>query len=803
MLKFLKYSLTSVVKYISLFRTNISVLVIGFMINLVFVKKVSCSPCIQEESFIKTLELVKKNVNIISGAKTTTLDLWQKSDKNFILPTIDMLKLTKNHSFKISGNKIANIINSETHSSLIEKINESEKLRNRLSKINLGELVLSGMNIFKLINYTFSIKNTSQIKKDEEVALKSMEILSIGNPDSQLSNSLFFLMNEVKTFCGLTGTIPFDRIKGMLLAKFGYTSGSSICENVFIENIIQNNFFLNKITESYQSRIKKISIIFRPATKTINKNKIAGFRQLRLNHDIIPTNVIIIKSMLKNFRNSNIENIRKIIIKNNNISDKFRTNLTSFKLMKERLFSRKFLNKKRLSSFFETFNRYKSFYEKSRNIKYPNCLDESNVVKSTFNSSKINKPILFNQFLSGYESLKLDEWKIFNYVNMFNMTSFSNFSKRFIKVVKEKENFNEKGLSSIQKKNKIDIRINNNTMCKIEFSKLLSEGVKSVNKFFVQKSKINDSFLAHYKKSLANNDHLGIASCADLFVNGNMVPKSNAESFRHYNISSMLGSATAQYNMSKIFLHGKYFMKNLKLAFVFSKSSAKRGCSKAVFNTSVYLKNEIGNNKDLYRAFHLLNKIKDFSTDSQKISELSSRREKSYIFRTIFASLIKGRENKFLKPFVGSIFTTNLLSFSIGILDKCNSVSSSLKFSNNYLTKGSMQSIIKIADLFLENRQDYIAIQKFKSFPGLKNCVYSHFSLSTSAEYYYKNDPKFSKRLLENTPLSLTNLFTYCIYWAEIIKRNLTSFCIYFISFKIFEAAFILLLFFYYKFINY
>ena len=95
MLKFLNYSLTSVVKYISLFRTNISVLVIGFMINLVFVKKVSCSPCIQEESFIKTLELVKKNVNIISGAKTTTLDLWQKSDKNFILPTIDMLKLTK------------------------------------------------------------------------------------------------------------------------------------------------------------------------------------------------------------------------------------------------------------------------------------------------------------------------------------------------------------------------------------------------------------------------------------------------------------------------------------------------------------------------------------------------------------------------------------------------------------------------------------------------------------------------------------------------------------------------------------
>jgi len=142
------------------------------------------------------------------------------------------------------------------------------------------------------------------------------------------------------------------------------------------------------------------------------------------------------------------------------------------------------------------------------------------------------------------------------------------------------------------------------------------------------------------------------------------------------------------------------------------------------------------------------------------------------------------------------------LSFSIGILDKCDSISSSLSFSNNSLTKGSMQSIIKIADLFLENRQDYIAVQKFKSFPGLKNCVYSHFSLSTSTEIYYKNDPKFSKRLLENTPLNLTNFFTYCIYWAEIIKINLTSFYIYFISFRIFETAFMLLLFFYYKFIN-
>jgi len=802
MLKFLKDSLPSVVKYLSLFRTNISVFVIGFVINLVFVKKVSCSPYIQEKQFIKTLELVKKNVNIISGAKNKTLDLWQKSDKSFILPTIDMLKLTKNYSFKISGNKIANIINSETHSSLIEKINESEKLRNRLSKINLGELVLSGMNIFKLMNYTFSIKNTSQIKKDEELVLKSMEILSISNPDSQLSNSLFFSMNEVKTFCGLTGTMPFDRIKGMLLAKIGYMNGSSICENVFIENMIQNNFFFNKIAESYQSQIKKISIIFRPTTKTINKNKIAGFRQLGLNHDIIPINVIIIKAMLKNSRNSTIENIRKIIIKNNNISDKFRTNSTSFKLMKESLFSRKFLNKKNLSSFFVTFNRYKSFQEKSRNIKYPNYSDESKVVKSTFSSSKINKPILFNQFLLSYESLKLDEWKIFNYVNMFDMTSFSSFSKRFIKVDKDKENFNKKGLSFIQKKNKIDIRINNNTMCKIEFSKMLSEGVKSFNKFFVQKSKIKDSFLAHYKKSLDNNDHLGIASCADLFANGNMVPKSNAESFKYYNLSSMLGSANAFYNMSKIFLNGKYYMKNLKLAFAFSKSSAKRGCSKAVFNTSVYLKNEIGNKKDMYRALRLLNKIRDFSTDSQKISEISSRREKSYIFRTIFASLIKARENKFLKLFVGSVFTPNLLSFSIGILDKCDSISSSLSFSNNSLTKGSMQSIIKIADLFLENRQDYIAVQKFKSFPGLKNCVYSHFSLSTSTEIYYKNDPKFSKRLLENTPLNLTNFFTYCIYWAEIIKINLTSFYIYFISFRIFETAFMLLLFFYYKFIN-
>jgi hypothetical protein len=718
------------------------------------------------------------------GAKNKKIGVWFKSDRNFIISCIENIKATRQISFYRQEPNINNNISCHDSLVLIEKLNEGEKLRNKISKFNLGELVFSGFNLVKIENFKIFSKLEIEGKPFHQNCLPSFATLSNFNPDMQFSMSLFFQTKDSKKILNFKQHIPLDHVRGSVFANFGSKSGSILSNNFIIMQKLNGFYSKKNLSQAFNKQIKNYSIKFRPLFPTSFNKKPETYTKPFLSRKFIIKKLLILKVFLRKCHSNKFENLRKFVVKKNETRNNsiYNEEFNVFRIHNFLYHSRR---KNKFSPNVNRFKNLKKYAQKSRLINFKNRQKEKILRKCIFSQSKIKEIILiFTLFFEDY--FKKKNTKLKPTKNFSPLDSLINFSKRYVNLHKMKKYKQCIRIPTLKSTQKIDIRLNRLNKEKIEITKLIGENIRSYKNFIFPRNKVesHSPLIAHSKNSKDKNENVGIKLIGMCFSIGMLLPKSNVESSKFFNLSSTLGNSGSQFHISNIFFLGKCFCKNLLLCTLFSTSSSKKGDPKATFNTAIYLKKKIGNQGDLYRAFNLLEKVKDYSTVRRKIARKSKSREKSDIFKRCFASFLKIREYKIMKNFVFSLFLQNMVFLPSRILEISESTPSTLNFQNLSSLKKSMQSIINLSELLLENGQDFLSIEKFRFFPDFIPSSHFHVIFSRISGIGFGDGPLFSKRTVNGKSGNLASILLKVLYSCGIFMKILNYWFIYFLSMK-------------------
>lgn len=757
-------------------KKSLTIASLGMIINFIFSKKVNSEAYLSKNK--KKYPFEKTNaIKKLAGAKNKKIDIWFKSDRNFIMSCVENIKTTRQLSFSLQKTNTNTNISCHDSSVLIEKLNEGEKLRNKISKFNLGDLVFSGINILRIKNFGFFSELEIEAKPYHQSFLQSFEALSNFNPGIQSSNSLFFHIKDIKFFFNIQQNIPSDHVRGFVLANFGANSGSILGNKFLIRQKLDGFYSKKNLAQAFNKQIKNSSITFRPLLPMTINNKPVKHGRLFNSSNFRPKSSIIIKVLLQKCQSFKIENRRKIVLKKSEKRSNSIKNKKFYSSGIRNFFSYYTRGKNNSLLILKVFKKLKKISQKSRLINLRNHEERKLGGRDFLSELKIDEIIPVFTYVTE-ESKKEPKGRFAK--NFFLLISLINFSKRYVKLYKIEKYKHLAHFHTLNSIQKIDIRLDNLNEKNFEFSKLLGENIKSYRNFIFQGNKFTSNpLVAHFKISKNENENIGIKLIGLCFSIGMLLPKSNVESSKFYNLSSTLGNSISQFYLSNIFFLGKCFSKNRPLSYIFSKSSSKRGHLRALFNTAIYLKNKIGNQGDLYRAFNLMKKVQDYSSERIKIVTISTSRERSDIFKSFFVSLFKFREYKILKIFVFSFFVQNMSFFPTGILDKSKIITSMLNFQNLSSLKNSIQSIVDLSELLLENRQDFLSIEKFRLFPDFIHCLHFHFIFSRISGKEFKDGPVFSKKSVHGKSGSLVGIFFNFIYRYEILMKKLNYWFIY------------------------
>jgi hypothetical protein len=767
---------------------------VGIILNFIFSKKVHSETYLpknkKEYLFVKP-----KTFKKVIGAKNKKIDIWFKSDRNFMMSCIENIKTTLQLSFYRQKTNINTNISCHNSLVLVEKLNEGEKLRNKISKLNLGEVVFSGINILRIKNFKIFSALEIEAAPYHQSCLQSFETLSNSNPDIQFSNSLFFHIKDTKNFFNIQQHIPSDHVRGFVLANFGANSGSILSNNFLIRQKLDGFYSKKNLSQAFNKQIKYSSIKLRPLSPIIINNKLGNDRRLFNSSNFLPKSLIILKVLLYKCRIIRYESFRKIMLKKN---EKRNDSINNEELYIFRIHKFFFYHSRVKNNFLPKLgifvNLRKNYLRLLLNL-IKDLEEEILSGKSIFSQLKLDEIIpVFTLILQDY--IQKNNNKVHPTKYFFLLDSTVNFSKRYVKLHKIKKYEHLTGFRILKSTQKIDIRLYSLNKKKIEFTKLLGENIKSYKNFIFQTTKFerHDPLVAHFKISKNENETIGIKLIGICFSIGMFLPKSIVESSKFYNLSSSLGNSIAQFYLSNIFFLGKCFSRNRSLSYIFSKASFKRGHLKALFNTAIYLKNKIGTQGDLYRAFNLMKKVQDYSAERRKITTISISREKSDIFKIFFASMIKIREYKIIKFFVFSFFVQNMSFLPTGILNKSEAITSTLNFQNLSSLKNSIQSIVKLSELLLENGQDFLSIEKFRLLPDFIHSSHFHIIFSRISGIGFRDGPVFSKRSVSDKSGSLDGILLNFLYRCGLFIEIRNYWFIYFLSVKFRPVFFICLM---------
>mmetsp|Transcript_28356 Transcript_28356/g.67216 ORF Transcript_28356/g.67216 Transcript_28356/m.67216 type:complete len:902 (+) Transcript_28356:59-2764(+) len=641
---------------------------------------------------------------------------------------------------------------------LIEKLNEAEKLRKKTNQGNFGSMILSGLKVFDSKYSFFSDFSELLLKPKFSSLLESLELAAMSNPDLQSFSSCLFLYPEIKSFHGLDNFINEDPGKGFVLGKISSDSGSDLSREIIIQQKIFGFNTIKNLKNAFHYQKKISSSLFRKDVDCIARNKTQDFGKWAYSHtkkhpsfpffDISSEKKKVLKTTKKKmilFPNIGLDKLESLDSKfSGNLS--LDTDEESFFSQKNqpaedfKMFTRSIWDQLELESIFmehlspigaywkqgekeiprfqcETphWVYFNEFYKKLNLFKYdslaPSMEEDSNDVHLGF----------CDEFVLTPPEIELN-WNIKERIFPFHLHNLGKTIKKFIvskqlKIQKPldlpKENKKKSSILFIKGTNE------NNLNC---FRKNFFDEIFKGKKFIPPPKdarKIPDSEISHLKESLKLNDRTGIEFLGKIFSIGSKLPKSFSQSIKFFYQASFVGNLDAQHFLGSSLLEGgDGVARNKNISRSIMISSAKLSHMDSIYDSSLLIENGLGGETDVIRAFYLNKQITDYGGEDDQISGLIPIKEKVGL-NPIFFFALKKEESGLLSCFVGSLFFNSMSFFSGAILEKVNKISSALNYQNKAFFENSFNSILSVIELFFENRQTFLSIEKSKLSNGL------------------------------------------------------------------------------------
>jgi len=708
-------------------------------LNCLSWKKVHASPFLDNSKINVEIDILKNSKKQVQGVKKCNIDSWGVSNNNFFSVSETFHKHSSDFSFQTNSWGLKKKNNQSFNApfffpELIEKINEAEKLRKKTNKLNFGEMIISGLKIF---DTKYSFFSELVVKPNFSGPLESLELATFTNPDLQSFSSCLNLFPEVKFFHSLEKLIPEDPGKGFVLGKISSDSGSDFSKEIIINQKTFGYHTIRNLKDAFKYQKKVSSLILRKDSDCVSRNKSDEFGKWVLSSEPKNSKITLLDLSTEKIKISKTKRNKILMFFSNNSE-----NLRNFspESQREEIFEENMKN----------FSSQESFLIKK--LKSFNNLDLTEDVGSKISNhrpklhgkSKFGKienktitvtPSFENhigfckEFFLSKSEINL-RWNVKNRIFPFHLHSLRKNIKKFILPVKLK----------ISKPIEINFLNGDNSfifvyknLSKKNFKKtqrnFFDEILKSKQSLSWEEEKKEDSDVSHLKESLKLNDHLGIEFLGKIYSMGLNFPRSHIESTKFFSKSSALGNLDAQYALGASFFEGKGAGKDKKISRKLIASAAKLGHMDSIYDLSVLEEKGLGGKIDIIRAFHLNKQIVEFGGDEKIISKKITKKEKVGLSQVFFSSLKNPNETNIQRCFIGSLFFSSMSFFSGVILEKGNKIASSLSYQNKTISENCFNSILSIIELFLENRQTFLSIEKCK----LSNGFYSKLENTKSS----------------------------------------------------------------------
>mmetsp|Transcript_31017 Transcript_31017/g.72263 ORF Transcript_31017/g.72263 Transcript_31017/m.72263 type:complete len:424 (-) Transcript_31017:727-1998(-) len=291
----------------------------------------------------------------------------------------------------------------------------------------------------------------------------------------------------------------------------------------------------------------------------------------------------------------------------------------------------------------------------------------------------------------------------------FRNNSFICFKKKFIcqKLFYQKRRGNL--ISNKKKMNKTKSRILK--IKKFCFFLSRNEKISSSKNLSRFRNKIGYFNIIHSKESCFFLENKGIFHLANSYLKGKLLPRSFHEALVCLSNASKLGNSEALFQLGNIFFEGKGVGRNKKYSVSFFRSSGKRENKKGLYNSAFMEKRGIGFNSDSLKALHSIGKLETLGRKKKKKTKSS---KKSKFSKNFYRFLQKPDETGLLRCYLNSLISFRYFSFPAVILKKAGYIGYLTNLLNRSSTVSSYESAWNLSELFLENRQPFLASKKIE-----------------------------------------------------------------------------------------
>mmetsp|Transcript_25811 Transcript_25811/g.51765 ORF Transcript_25811/g.51765 Transcript_25811/m.51765 type:complete len:832 (-) Transcript_25811:1132-3627(-) len=662
--------------------------------------------------------------NFFLGAKKLNLENWGFPGINFF----STIETFQKHSFEFFQKETPWGLTKTSRSKstsphffpdLIEKISEAEKLRKKKVKLNFGEMVLAGI---KMVNVKTFFLSGELSKPNFSGILESFELASYSNPDLQSISSCLFLYPEIKSVYGLENRISEDTGKGFIFGKISSHSGSDFSREIMIQQKIFGFNTLKNLKNAFRYQTKISSSTLRKDFDCVSRNKSDNSGKWVFSGKKRTMNIVLLDLSFEKIKFTKVKKNKSITFSENKLGNLKKLNLALFK---NEIFVEKGYNKffkkdqsKKNLRIYEIFG-FKNkktpgkFKNKIRSLKRKNFGKIENKT-ITFNSSLENH-IGFSKEFSLIKKENGINWKNQKRVFSFGLNNLKKIFKKFL-ISQTLKNWRPLSL------NTKNTKLYKNFLIKGTDNKKLNKVIKAVSdeilktqkKFCWEEEKKEDSEISHLKESFKIKDPIGTEFLGIIFGFGSNFPKNFIESNKFLSQSSIMGNLDAQYNIGFSLLEGKGNPRQKKTSYQVLASGAKKGHMDSIYDFSVLMEKGLGRKTDEIRAFYLNKQISELGGEEKLISKKIFKKERVGLSQLFFSSLKKPNESEIMRCLVGPFFFGSMSFLSGIIFRKGGKIGAALNHENKTISENGFNSTLFLVELFLENRQIFLSVEKSK-----------------------------------------------------------------------------------------